>query len=70
MRLAEAVASGDRRKAMECLRDVIADQIDKTESGRDVAALSKRLLEVLEALDTLPDDSVSPLAEARRKYAS
>ncbi len=59
--LAAAAATGDRRATLEVLRDALADAIDKTESGRDIAALSKRLIEVMDELDGLPDD-----AEAER----
>lgn len=40
-----------------------------TDSGRDIAALSKRLMEVMEAIDALPDPEAeaSPLDAAKRK---
>lgn len=65
----EAAKTGNRRKTLEALRDKLAATIDECTYGRDVAALSRRLLEVCAELDTLPDESNSPLAEARRKYA-
>lgn len=69
MGLSSIAATGDRRKTLEALRDKLAYTIEHTESGRDIAALSKRLLEVCAELDTLPDDAASPLAAARRKFA-
>lgn len=54
--LASAAATGDRRATLEVLRDALADAIDKTDSGRDIAALSKRLMEVMDELDGMPDD--------------
>lgn len=53
--LAKAVASGGRRETLVALRDKLATTIDGTDSGRDIAALSKRLMEVEAELDALPD---------------
>lgn len=57
--LIDAVSTNDRRKTLEALRGTLAETIDNTESGRDIAALSKRLMEVMAELDALPD----PLSE-------
>ena len=67
--LTDAVSSNDRRKALLALRDSIAAAIDGTNSGRDIAALSKRLMEVMEEIDALPDPNAqaSPLEAARRR---
>lgn len=65
--LVNAAASGDKRKTLEALRDKIALSIQDCESGRDVAALSKRLMEVMNELDALPKQKTdSPLAKAKR----
>lgn len=48
-----AAASGDRLKALEVLRDKLAETIDNTASTRDLAALSKQMVEVLEQIDTV-----------------
>jgi hypothetical protein len=53
--LTEAAASNNRRKTLIALRDKLAATIETCESGRDIAALSKRLMEVMGELDTLPD---------------
>jgi len=64
--LVSAAQSGNRRETLEALRDKIAASIQDCESGRDVAALSKRLMEVMGELDALPQPkSDSPLAKAR-----
>jgi hypothetical protein len=64
--LVKSAQSGDRRKTLEALRDKLANAIANCESGRDVAALSKRLMEVMDEIDRLPRDrSESPLAKAR-----
>lgn len=51
------------------LRDSIAATIDGTDSARDVAALAKRLMEVMAEIDALPDTEAeaSPLDAAKRK---
>ena len=55
--LVDAAASGDRRATLEALRDKLAQTIDTTESGRDVAALSRRLIDVCAELDAIPDET-------------
>ena len=70
--LVSATKSGDRRRTLIALRDRIAATIDSCESGRDMAALSKRLMEVMDEIDDLPYEveEDTPLARARRKIAS
>lgn len=58
--LLDAVRCGDKREVLIALRDSIAETIDNTASGRDVAALSKRLMEVYDAIEAMQD----PDAEA------
>ena len=66
--LTDAASSGDRRRTLECLRDEIAKTIEECKSPRDVAALSKRLMEVMDELDGLPrPKGDSPLARAKAK---
>ena len=55
MNLVEAAASGDRRATLVALRDAIARTIQSCESGRDMASLSKRLMEVMDELDAIED---------------
>ena len=65
--LIKAARSGSRRETLEALRDKIAASIQDCESGRDVAALSKRLMEVMGEIDALPKPKWdSPLAKAKR----
>ena len=65
--LIKAARSGSRRDTLEALRDKIAASIQDCESGRDVAALSKRLMEVMGEIDALPKPKGdSPLAKAKR----
>lgn len=71
MSLQFAVASNDRRETLIALRDTIARTIDGCDSGRDIAALSKRLMEVIAEIDALPDPSseANPL-QAEQERAS
>ena len=66
--LVRAAASGSRRDVLEALRDKLAASIQDCDSGRDVAALSKRLMEVMAELDALPqpegDDELADLQES------
>ena len=55
MDLVSAAASGDRRATLVALRDAIARTIQTCESGRDMASLSKRLMEVMGELDAMED---------------
>lgn len=55
MNLVEAAKSGDKRATLIALRDKLAETIDNCESGRDIAANSKRLMEVMAELESLPD---------------
>ena len=67
--LVGAARSGDRRRTLEALRDKLAGSIQECESGRDVAALSKRLMEVMGELDALPQPSVDDgLEELQELY--
>lgn len=55
--LVEAAKSGDKRKTLIALRDKLAETIENCESGRDMAANSKRLMEVMAELEAIPDPS-------------
>lgn len=68
MTLFSSVKSNDRRKSLIALRNRLAKAIDATESGRDIAALSKRLMEVMAQIDALPDpDDREDQVEAMRR---
>ena len=69
MSLEESVKTNDRRTALLALRDRLAAAIDSTDSGRDIAALSKRMMEVMAEIDALPDPEAEtdPVEAAKRK---
>lgn len=53
--LIDAAKSGDKRATLIALRDKLAETIENCESGRDMAANSKRLMDVISELETMPD---------------
>lgn len=67
--LAQAAKKNSRRETLIALRDKLAVSIDSCESGRDIAALSKRLMEVMGELDSLPDpiEGKNPAQVARER---
>ena len=48
-----ATATGDRLTALLSLRDLLAERLEATKSGRDTASISKRLADVLREIDDL-----------------
>lgn len=66
MSLIEAAKSGDKRATLIALRDKIAETIENCESGRDMAANSKRLMDVIAELETLPDPEAQKLSKHDR----
>ena len=65
--LASAARSGDKLSTLKQLRDQIAKSIQDSDSGRDIAALSKRLMEVMDEIERLqpPHKKMTPLEKAR-----
>lgn len=61
--LVEAAKSGDKRATLIALRDKIAETIDNCESGRDMAANSKRLMEVMAEIESLPDPDAKKISK-------
>lgn len=59
MSILQAVQSNDRLATLEALRDSVAVAIDNCPSGRDIASLSKRLMEIMAEIDAIsgPDEA-------------
>ena len=72
MKIAEAAKLNDHRELLVALRTKLAVTLDNCESGRDIAALSKRLVEVDAELAALPDPdkAKNPVQLAREKVRS
>ena len=51
--IAEAVASGEELRILYATRRVVAHDLDACESGRDIAALSNRMIELCERITEL-----------------
>lgn len=70
MRLETATESDDELKALRALRRELAKQLDDCDSKRDFAALSLRLMDVLERVSVLQKQvpaAVSSLDEIRSR---
>lgn len=66
-----AVTDG-KKKTLLALRDTIARTIDECNSGRDMAALSKRLMEIMdeiEAIEQSEKERETPMSRRKAKRA-
>lgn len=77
MSLRDAVGSGDRREALEALRDTLARAIDGDPDGKLTAPLANQLRQVLAELADIPDvrqvsklDDLAARRSSRRATAS
>jgi hypothetical protein len=76
--LSESAASGDRRKALEDLRDLLAAAIDAGPPARDLSPLSRQFAAVLTELDQMAvpkeksavDDIAAKRAAKQRRAAA
>lgn len=64
--LIDAAKSGDKRATLIALRDILASTIQNCESGRDMASNTKRLMEVMAELETLPDPTEKKVSKHDR----
>ena len=64
--LVEAAKSGDKRQTLLALRDKLAETIENCESGRDMAANTKRLMEVMAELEQIPDPALKKVSKHDR----
>ena len=51
--LVTAAATGDRLDTLIALRDLLAERLQKANSDRDIAAMSRRLMQTTEEIDRL-----------------
>jgi hypothetical protein len=77
MSLVGVTQTGDRLASLEALRDLLAVQIEQCDTFRDLAALTLRLTDVLEQIDTMPAhreasaaDEIADRRNARRRARS
>ena len=54
-----AFESGNRKKTLEAMALKIADTIDSCESARDIPALTKRMVEMMDEIEKCPDANAS-----------
>ena len=62
--LVTAAKSGNKYETLIALRDILAKTIQECESGRDMASNTKRLMEVMDEIETIEQE-----AEEARKRA-
>ena len=55
------------RDGLMALRDVLIHAIEISESGRDISAMSRRLIDVLNELDALPDENAKKNAAQKAR---
>lgn len=68
--LNEVVAAGDRRSALEAIRDRLAAEL-MVAGGREVASVAKELRETIRELDSLPlPEGVSGVDQLAKKRAT
>ena len=51
----KAFETGSKRKTLEAMALKIADTIDACESARDIPALTKRMVEMMDEIEKCPD---------------
>ena len=51
--LITATADGDRLESLIALRDLIAERLQRSNSDRDTASMSRRLMQILEEIEAL-----------------
>lgn len=64
--LVDAARSGDKRATLIALRDILAKTIQECDSGRDMASNTKRLMEVMAELETIPDPEAKKISKHDR----
>lgn len=71
--LIEAARSGDRLLTLIALRDLLAERLQHTTSSRDIASMSRRLMQTVAEIETLQEiktareESTFDLREFRRR---
>lgn len=67
-RVSNAAASGDRRRLLVAMRNLIAEKLDEVSiSSRDLASLTKRLADIsaeIEAIDKASNEQHDPAMQA------
>ena len=65
-----AAKSGDRLETLIQLRDFLAKKLEKTESDRDISAMSHRLMQITAEIDEIKKSTgkkVTSIEEMRQK---
>lgn len=65
--LVDATKSGNKKATLIALRDILAETIQKCDSGRDMASNSKRLMEVIEEIEAIEKQEEEQKRKAEQK---
>ena len=68
--LTEAAASGDRLQTLKELRGLLAERLEQSNSDRDIASMSKRLMDVTETIEALEQKKADAEAKKQKKIAA
>jgi len=69
MGVRDAAATGDRRKTLEALRDLLAEELESGVAAVGLASAAKQLADIVRELDSMPGahpDSKSDELEKKR----
>ena len=61
--LITATREGDRRETLEALRDLLAERVQNAKSDRDVASMSRRLMQCISEIEEIDRKRESEKAE-------
>ena len=74
-KLLEAAQSNDRLETMKALRDMLAERLEQSNSDRDVASMSRRLMQCIAEIAEIEEEQRQreeaehgSLAEFRKKF--
>lgn len=72
IKLTDIIAENDDLQTLEALKEKLAESIDNSNSGRDIAALSRQLTQVIEKIRELKEhdttnDEISEILATRAK---
>ena len=80
MTITETAEKGDRLETLKALRRKLAETLDETHSGRDIASLTLQMQKVLQQIDDIEDatsgdeideiikaDGLRPVRDSRRR---
>jgi hypothetical protein len=68
--IAAAAETGDQAATLTSLRDRLAREIDQSDCARDIAALSRQLVDVMARIEAITKPKVSAVDQLAKKRAN